>query len=169
MRGILGHGAYLPHRRLDRTTIATIAGTGGGKGTRAVAGFDEDTTTLGVEAARLALRSPPGVAVRSLLFSPVEPAYVDKTNATAVHAALRLPADVPALDLGGAVRSASGALLLALAGGPRTLVVGAGIRPGLPGAADEAAGGDGASALLVGDDADGPLLAELIGTGSATE
>src|SRR4051794_19427095 len=146
MRGILGHGAYLPHRRLDRTTIATIAGTGGGKGTRTVAGFDEDTTTLGVEAARLALRSTPGVAVRSLLFSTVEPAYADKTNATAVHAALRLPADVPALDVNGAVRSASGALLLACGGGASALLVGSGIRPRLPGSADEAAGGAGAPA-----------------------
>jgi hydroxymethylglutaryl-CoA synthase len=169
MRGILGHGAYLPHRRLDRTTIATIAGTGGGKGTRTVAGFDEDTTTLGVEAARLALRSTPGVAVRSLLFSTVEPAYADKTNATAVHAALRLPADVPALDVNGAVRSASGALLLACGGGGPALVVGSGIRTGLPGSADEAAGGDGASAVIIGDEADGPLLAELLGTGSSTE
>jgi 3-hydroxy-3-methylglutaryl CoA synthase len=169
LRGILGHGGYLPHRRLDRSAIAPVAGTGGGKGTRTVASFDEDTTTLGVEAARLALRSAPGVGVRSLLFSTVEPAYVDKTNATALHAALRLPADVPALDLGGAVRSASGALLLALAGGPPTLVVGAGVRTGLPGSADEAAGGDAGSAVLVGDDGDGPLLAELLGTGSATE
>ena len=54
MRGILGHGAYLPHRRLDRSTIAAVAGSGGGKGTRTVASFDEDTTTMGVEAARLA-------------------------------------------------------------------------------------------------------------------
>src|SRR4051794_25243920 len=170
MRGILGHGAYLPHRRLDRTTIATIAGTGGGKGTRTVAGFDEDTTTLGVEAARLALRSTPGVAVRSLLFSTIEPAYADKTNATAVHAALRLPADVPAIDVNGAVRSASGALLLACGGGGGpALVVGSGIRTGLPGSTDEAAGGDGASAVIIGDEADGPLLAELLGTGSATE
>ena len=169
-RGILGHGAYLPHRRLDRTTIAAVAGSGGGKGTRTVASFDEDTTTLGVEAARLALRSAPGVDVRSLVFSTVEPAYVDKTNATAVHAALRLPSDVPAVDLGGAVRSSTGALLLALAGGGGpTLVVGAGIRTGLPGSADEVAGGDAGSAVLVGDSADGVLLAELLGTGSATE
>jgi len=169
MRGILGHGAYLPHRRLDRSTIAAVAGSGGGKGTRTVASFDEDTTTMGVEAARLAMRSAPGTEVGSLVFSTVEPAYVDKTNATAVHAALRLPAEVPAIDAGGAVRSAAGALRLGLAGGAPTLVVGAGIRTGLPGSADEAAGGDGASAVLVGDSADGVLLAELLGTGSATE
>jgi 3-hydroxy-3-methylglutaryl CoA synthase len=169
MRGILGHGAYLPHRRLDRTTIAAVAGGGGGKGTRTVASFDEDTTTLGVEAGRLALRSVPAVDVRTLLFSTVEPAYLDKTNATAIHAALRLPDDVPALDLGGAVRSAAGALRLALGGGEPALVIGSGIRTGLPGSADEAAGGDAAAGLVVGSDADGPLLAELLGTGSATE
>src|SRR5690349_12821643 len=165
MRGITGFGAYLPHRRLDRTTIAAIAGTGGGKGTRTVAGFDEDTTTLGVEAARLALaagdRTP-----ELLLFSTVTPAYLDKTNATAIHAALRLPDSAPALDLNGATRSAIGALGLALDGSAETLVVASDIRYGLPGSPDEAAGGDGAAAILVGD-GDG-VLAERIGGASVT-
>lgn len=170
MRGILSSGAYLPHRRLDRATIAAVAGTGGGTGTRTVASFDEDSTTMAVEAARLALRSAPGgVHPRHLVLSTVTPAYVDKTNATAVHAALRLPAATTAVDLGGAVRSAIGALRLALDGSGPTLVVGSDLRTGLPGSVDEATGGDGASALLVGDDADGPVLAELIGSGSATE
>src|SRR5437764_525165 len=40
-RGIVSYGAYLPHRRLDRAEIAPVAGTGGGKGTRTVASFDE--------------------------------------------------------------------------------------------------------------------------------
>jgi hydroxymethylglutaryl-CoA synthase len=168
MRGIISHGAYLPHRRLDRTTIAAVAGTGGGKGTRTVASYDEDTTTLGVEAARRALRSVDTVP-GALWFSTVEPAYVDKTNATTVHAALRLPAEVIAADFGGAVRSGVGALRAALAGGPAALVVSAGIRTGLPGSADEAAGGDAGAALLVGDDADGQVLAELIGSGTATD
>jgi 3-hydroxy-3-methylglutaryl CoA synthase/uncharacterized OB-fold protein len=167
VRGILSHGAYLPHRRLDRTTIAAVAGQGGGVGTRTVASFDEDTTTLGVEAARRTLATTdarPG----ALWFSTVEPAYLDKTNATAVHAALRLPAEVIAADFGGAVRSGVAALRAALVGGPATLVVTAGIRTGLPGSADEAAGGDAGAALLVGDDTDGPVLAELVGSGTAT-
>src|SRR6185437_9451942 len=58
-RGILGWGSYLPYRRLDRSTIAAVAGAGGGKGTRTVASFDEDTTTLGVESARQVLRALP--------------------------------------------------------------------------------------------------------------
>lgn len=168
MRGILSHGAYLPHRRLDRTTIAAVAGAGGGKGTRTVASYDEDTTTLGVEAARRALRGTP-VQPGAVWFSTVEPAYVDKTNATAIHAALRLEDHVVAADFGGAVRSGVAALRAALVGGPTTLLVSAGIRTGLPGSADEASGGDAGAALLVGDDDGGPVLAELVGAGAATD
>ncbi len=173
MRGITGFGAYLPYRRLDRSTIAAVAGTGGGKGTRTVAGFDEDTTTMGAEAARRALRAAPdGAPVPGmLLFSTVAPAYADKTNATAIHAALRLPAAAAVLDMNGAVRSSMGALGLALDGSVDTLVVGSDIRFGLAGSADEAAGGDGAAAFLVGDDSQtssAPVLAELIGAASVT-
>ena len=102
-------------------------------------------------------------------FSTVTPAYVDKTNATAIHAALRLPGDVIAADFGGAVRSGVAALRSALAGGPTTLLVSADVRTGLPGSADEAAGGDAGAALLVGDDADGEVIAEVLGAGSATD
>ena len=168
MRGIISYGAYVPHRRLDRSTIAAVAGTGGGKGTRTVASYDEDTTTLGVEAARRALRATtarPG----ALWFSTVTPAYVDKTNATTVHAALLLPGDVIAADFGGAVRSGIAAYRSALAGGPAALVVTADIRTGLPGSADETAGGDAAAALLIGDEGDGSVIAELLGSGTATD
>jgi hydroxymethylglutaryl-CoA synthase len=169
-RGILSYGAYLPYRRLDRSEIRAVAGTGGGKGTRTVAGFDEDATTMGVAAARVALAAAPGgVALRSLWFSTVAPPYLDKTNATAVHAALRLPADAPAYDVNGAIRSAAGALWAGMATGKPALVVAADMRTGRPGSPDEATGGDAASALVVGTAADGPLVAEVIGTGGATE
>ena len=167
-RGILSYGAYLPYRRLDRSTIAAVAGGGGGKGTRAVASYDEDTTTMAVEAGRLALRSSP-VAPAALSFSTVAPAYLDKTNAAAIHAALRLDSDVPAFDFGGAVRSGIGALRSALASGEPALVLAADIRTGLPGSADEAAGGDAAAAILIGSDADGPLLAEYLAGAGATD
>jgi hydroxymethylglutaryl-CoA synthase len=171
MRGILAAGGYVPRGRLDRSVIGPFVGTGGGKGTRAVASYDEDTTTMGVEAARIALRSAGDGAPRpdGLWFSTVAPAYLDKTNATAVHAALRLDHDVPALDLGGAARSAIGALTIALAAAGTTLVVSSDVRTGLPGSADEAAGGDAAAALLVGDGDRGPLIAEFVGGASATE
>ena len=168
-RGIVGAAAYLPHRRLDRSTIAAVAGTGGGKGTRTVAGYDEDTTTMGVEAARAALRPLDGVAPHTLWFSTVAPAYADKTNATAIHAALRLGPDVGAFDANGSVRSAMGALHAALGGRGSHLVVSADLRSGLAGGPDESTFGDGAAALAIGDERDGPVLAELIGGGWATE
>jgi hydroxymethylglutaryl-CoA synthase len=168
-RGIVGAAAYLPHRRLDRSTIAAVAGTGGGKGTRTVASYDEDTTTMGVEAARAALRPLADLQPHTLWFSTVEPAYADKTNATAIHAALQLGADVGAFDAHGSVRSAMGALHAALGGRGPHLVVSADLRSGLAGGPDESAFGDGAAALMVGDERDGPVLAELIGGGWATQ
>ncbi len=172
-RGIISAAGYLPHRRLDRSTIAAVAGAGGGKGTRTVAGYDEDTTTMGVEAARAAL-APLGAGaadlVDALWLSTVAPAYLDKTNATAVHAALRLDPAAPAFDANGAVRSAVGALRAALAGQGTLLVIGSDLRVGLPGGPDEAAFGDGAAALVVGDGGgSAPLLAEVVGKGGATE
>ena len=56
-RGIIAAAGYVPYRRLQRAEIAKLFGSGGGRGTRAVASYDEDTTTMGVEAARLCLRS----------------------------------------------------------------------------------------------------------------
>ena len=167
MRGILSAAGYVPYRRLARADIAAFMGSGGGKGSRAVASHDEDTTTLGVEAARLALRTASGVTPEALWFSTSQPAYLDKTNATAVAAALRLPGDVGAYDFGGALRSGIGSLLSALRGGGTTLVVAADVRDGLPTSGDESAGGDAGAAVLVGD---GPgVLAEVVATASATD
>ncbi|HVB91067.1 MAG TPA: OB-fold domain-containing protein [Acidimicrobiales bacterium] len=167
MRGIISAAGYVPYRRLSRTGISAFMGSGGGQGTRAVASHDEDTTTLGAEAARLALRGVPAAVPDSLWFATSSPAYLDKTNATAVAGALRLPADVGAYDFGGALRSGIGCLVTALCGTGTTLVVSADQRDGLPGGADEAAGGDAGAAVLVGD---GPgVVAELVATASATD
>jgi len=169
VRGIISAAGYVPYWRLDRSQVAATFGSGGGKGTRAVASYDEDTTTMGVEAARLALKSAAGVAPMALTFATVAPAYLDKTNATTIHAALRLDSDVGAFDFGGAVRSSVGALRAAMRPGFPVLVVSADTRDGQPTSADEVAGGDGAAALLVGSDDDGPVIAEILGTGTSTE
>lgn len=172
MRGILSSAGYVPYRRLRRSAVPEVLGTGGGKGTRAVASHDEDTTTMGLEAARLALGPVPAAAPGALWFTTPTPSYADKTNATAIHAALRLPSEVAALDFGGALRSGIGALAVALTGSGNgtTLVVMADMRDGLPGGADESSGGDAAAALLVGEDTPGaPVIAELVGSASATD
>jgi 3-hydroxy-3-methylglutaryl CoA synthase len=169
MRGIISAAGYVPYWRLDRSQVAATFGSGGGKGTRAVASYDEDTTTMGVEAARLALKGAGGATPQALAFATVAPAYLDKTNATAIHSALRLDSDVAAYDFGGAVRSSVGGLLAALRGSVPVLVVSADARDGKPTSADEVAGGDGAAAVLVGSDDDGAVIAELVGVGTATD
>lgn len=151
--GILSFGSYVPYRRLERADIAKTMGSGGGKGERSVASYDEDTTTMGAEAARAAKRDAAGAAVDAVWFSTTSPAYLEKTNAGAIHAVLRLPQESSAADFGGAARSgiaALGAALRAAAGGSSTMVVASDIRTGLATGSDESNGGDGAAAILVG-------------------
>ncbi|MCA1846192.1 MAG: hydroxymethylglutaryl-CoA synthase, partial [Actinobacteria bacterium] len=167
-RGILAYGAYLPFHRLDRKSISATLGQGGGKGTRTVASYDEDTTSLGVEAARRALRALPAGAPppTALYFATGDPAYLEKSNAATVHAALGLDPSVVAYDFGGGVRSGVGALRAALERAEPTLVVLSDIRTGLPGGVDEAAGGDAAVAFVTAGA--GPLVAELVAAAGAT-
>jgi 3-hydroxy-3-methylglutaryl CoA synthase/uncharacterized OB-fold protein len=171
MRGIITAAGYVPYHRLDRAASGAAHGGSAGTGTRSVASYDEDTTTMGVEAARLALRSLGHVpSVDQLWFSTTAPTYVDKTNATVVHAALRLDRDTPAFDANGSVRSAAGAVRAALTGAGSTLVVAADQRTGLPNSADERDGGDAGAAVLIGDDGDGsPVIAEYLGGASTSE
>ncbi len=168
MRGVIGYGAYVPYHRLRRATIAAALGAGPAKGARAVASFDEDTTSMGVEAGRVALVAASAGVIERLFFATSAPAYLDKTNATAIHAALGLPPGCCAVDAVGSVRSAMGALLASCDASVTALAVCSDQRTGLPGGVDERSGGDAAAAFAFGDDSVAPVLAELLGHGSAT-
>ena len=170
--GIKAWGTYLPYWRLQRSAIAGTLGSGGGRGRRAVASYDEDTTTLGVEAGRRALAAGPGAgAVQDLFLSTPDPGYLDKTSATTVHAALGLGRASGAYDFAGSSRSATATLLGALAagggtGGRTTLAVLSDLRTGLAGSAEERDSGDGAAAFLCAPDG---AVAELVGRGAASD
>ena len=170
--GIVAWGSYLPYWRLQRSAIKDVLGSGGGKGTRAVASYDEDTTTLGVEAGRRGAghghRERAGPGVGDLLFSTPAPGYLDKTNATTVHAALGLARDAGAYDFVGSPRSAQGTLLAALSTvrSRPTLAVVSDLRTGLAGGPEERDAGDGAVALLCAGDG---AVAELIGRGASSD
>jgi hydroxymethylglutaryl-CoA synthase len=153
MSGIVSYGVYLPVWRLQRAAIAAALGTGGGRGTRCVASYDEDTTSMGVEAARRALAwAPAGYEPSIVAFATTSPAYLDKTNANAIHAALALPSSAGTVDCIGSVRSAAAAVMVAeLREG---IAVMADIRTGMPGGADESSGGDAGVALVMGSDSD---------------
>ena len=161
-QGIVAYAAYLPAHRLALADVAATLGAGRGKGTRVVASFDEDSTTLAVEAARAALR---GRTAASLWFATTSPAYAEKTNAAAIHAALGLGGEGFAVDLAGSARSAEGALRAA-SGQPGGLAVLADVRVGTPGSADERENADGAAAFLFGPEDE--ALAVPVATASVT-
>ena len=103
-------------------------------------------------------------------FSTASPAYLDKNNASTLHAALRLDTDVAAFDFGGALRSGIGALRAALDG--NGTIAGRHLRPTRRAsrrAATSRRPATARAALLIGDDSDGPVIAEYLGGASATE
>jgi hydroxymethylglutaryl-CoA synthase len=167
MRGIIGYGTYIPYHRLQRGAITEALGAGGGRGTRAVASYDEDATSMAVEASRNLVRS---VEARpdTVLFATATPPYLDKTNANVIHAALDLSSSVFAADVAGSSRCFDAALRQAVDSSRPTLLVASDVRTGRPSSADEANCGDAAVALLVGDDTDGPVIAEWVGGASST-
>jgi len=163
--GIVSWGTYLPHWRLKRTSIGLALEAPSGRGTRSVASYDEDTTTMAVEAARVAVAVDGTPPPTSLVFSTPAPAYLDKTNASVIHAALGLDGAAGAYDLCGSLRSAVAAEQLGRRGEGATLVVAADLRTGPAGGAEERDSGDGAAALLFGSHG---AVAELLGEASAS-
>lgn len=161
MAGILRYGSYVPYFRLTRAAI------GGGKGERAVASFDEDAVSMAVEAGRDAVRG--GVAVDTLLFATLSPAYAEKLDGATIQAALDLPEGITSVDVGGSSRMGTAALLLGLdlaEAGRRALVCAGDVSVGAPGGARESQGGDAAVAFVTGPDAE--AIARCTGRASAT-
>lgn len=166
MIGITAFASYVPASRLPAGAIPPNLRSAGGPGSRSVASYDEDTTTMGVEAARRVVGA--GARPEGLLFATSRPAYLDKTNATVVHAALSLEPDVAAYDMVGSVRSGISAIRAAVDAAAQarpTLAVLSDIRTGLPGGVDEQTGGDAAAAFLLGTEG---VLAEFVAAGAST-
>src|SRR5712692_1215051 len=103
MAGIVSYGSYVPYRRLKRAAISAVLGVPATKGERAVASFDEDAVSMGVEALRDALRASSAAEVGALFFATTTPPYAEKLNAAIVGAAARLPAEMRASDLAGSI------------------------------------------------------------------
>ena len=112
MADLIAYGTYVPRHRLARSDIAAALGAPAGKGSRTVAGYDEDTTSMAVEAGREAMATlQPGLALSRLLFATAAPPYLDKTNANVVHAALRLDPSTLAMDMMGAAQMSTNNLI----------------------------------------------------------
>ena len=148
--GITAVGAYLPILRADRGAIAReYAWSGLGMpraGFRAVAGWDEDTLTMAVEAARTLVHPAPA----ALRIASTSAYYSDRSQSAVALDALGLPRNVRASDLANSRRAGTSALLDALLGGNEEVVVAAEKRLTRAGSASQLGYGDGSAAVRVG-------------------
>ena len=169
--GILGFGAYLPKRRLDRGAIhafnSWFAGglRGLAKGEKAIANWDEDAITMGVEAARDCLAQGDRSRVAGLTLASTSLVFADRLNAGVIKEALTLPDATAASDATGSLRAGSSALYEALGGSTTRLVIAAERRIARPGSEAEMQQGDAAAAMLVGC---GAVIARYLGGHSVT-
>src|ERR1700746_649726 len=154
MAGIVSYGSYIPYRRLKRSAIAAVLGVPAGRGERAVASFDEDSVSMGVEALRDALKRAPNAIPSSLLFATTTAPYAEKLNAAIIGAATLLPTEIRAADLTGSTRAGLSGLLQALDAlhsGSYAAITMADARLGAPEGRLEQQTGDGAAAFIVGN------------------
>lgn len=162
MTGITAIGAHLPAARLSRADIADAMGwlTPGlpRVGTRTMAFWDEDSTTMAVEAARAALAD---ITPDVLDFCTVTPAFAERQNASILHAALGLPPLVSTQEASATPLAGLIALHRNLEAGTRALVACADRPVCAPGSLSESRAGDGAACVVTGDAA--PALTYLGG------
>ncbi len=151
MVGIIDIATYVPRGILRLSDIQEALAVGSLNGERSVMNFDEDSTTMSVEAIRT-LPFEKVLQGRSLWFATTSPAYQFKSNSSAIHAACSLKAEVSTFDMGQSVRASFGALKAA----SETLgiAVCADSWTGPPGSDEERIGGDGAGVVCFGIDND---------------
>jgi hydroxymethylglutaryl-CoA synthase len=110
----------------------------------------------------------PAAAPGAIWFATASPAYLDKTNATTIHAALRQPPGRRRLRLRRCAavgdRSPVDPPWPRHRTGTTLVVAWPTYGTAFPTSSDESAGGDGAAAIVVGDDGPGtPVIAEYLG------
>ncbi len=116
--GIIGYGSYVPIYRLPNAEVARVW-TGGGRGPieeKAVAGLDEDTITIAIEAARNALARAGLEAeqLRAIWVGSESPPYAVKPSSTLVAEALGATPYLLAADMQFACKAGTEALQAAL-------------------------------------------------------
>ena len=173
--GILSFGAYIPKRRLQRSTIyaanAWFAGSlkGLARGERAIADWDEDAITMGVEAARDALTGIDRDTIGGVTLASTTFPFADRQNAGILKEALVLHDESGTMDVGGSMRAGTTALINAFrssqAGAGSQLCVASDMRKSRPASEVELLNGDAAAAVVVGQ---GPVIARFLGSHSVS-
>jgi hydroxymethylglutaryl-CoA synthase len=157
--GIVGYGAYVPRYRLPAKEVARVWGDTGGAPVKekAVAGLDEDTITMSVEAARNAL-SRAGIdptEIRAVWVGSESHPYAVKPSSTVVAEAIGATPAVQAADLEFACKAGSEAVVMGIGivgsgMGRYVLAIGMDTAQGRPGDALEYTAASGGAAFIVG-------------------
>ena len=172
MAGIISYGAYIPLQRINRKVISAATGwsTSAARlpGEKAVANYDEDSLTMAVAAAIDCLDGTGRENIDSLYFATTTPPYRERQNAGIIATALDLRADIRTGDFSDSVKAGTGALLAAYdavkAGSDKEVMVCASdCRLGRAGSPQEVMFGEGAAALIMGNDG---VIATLEGSHS---
>ncbi len=175
--GLKAYGAYVPRLRLSRTAIAEAnawfnpAIKGLAKGERAICNWDEDSLTMGVEAARDCLtpaRLDEGApAIKAVTFASTTLPFADRQNAGILATALNLGESVATMDFTASQRAGTSGLLNALqqeigrnAEAGESLFVAADKRRTQASGPQELQFGDAAAAFTVGR---GDVIADYLG------
>jgi len=163
--GIVSYGAYIPIYRLDREKICEMWSEKRGNGERSVANVDEDAITMGVAAALDCLKGFASDTIDGLYFASNTAPYREKQSASIIATALDLRTDIFTADFcnsmgagAQALRSACDAVKAGTA--KRVLVIASDCRIPPPNSVFELTVGDGAAALLVGEE---EIIAEIEG------
>ena len=169
MAGIVAYGSYVPRYRLARDVIAKEWGQPSMGGEKAVAGHDEDSLTLAVNAALNALPDD-DATLDAIYFASTTPPYREKQSATTLAAVLDAAPSVRTADFTDSLRAGTSAMRAGLdalhAGAKRVLVCAGDCRMGEPDTLAEQSYGDAGAALVLGDD---DVIAEVIGTHGVSE
>jgi len=153
--GIHGWGFAIPRRRLSNQAVQEAWNRPGFPGSRAVTGPDEDSLTLGMQAALQVIADTDESKIEGLIFASTTSVFAEKSCAVLLGTALGLTNQTRCIDVGGSLRAGSIALETAcdlVTGGScrSVLVIAADQRFSQPGSPDEFLFGHAGVALLVG-------------------
>jgi hydroxymethylglutaryl-CoA synthase len=158
--GIVGYGAYVPRFRLPAKEVARVWADGSGGlpiKEKAVAGLDEDTITMSIEAARNALARAciDPQEIRAVWVGSESHPYAVKPSSTIVGEAIGATPHIQAADLEFACKAGSEAVVMGmgLVGsgmGRYALAIGMDTAQGRPGDALEYTAASGGAAFIVG-------------------
>jgi len=174
MSGIVSYGAYVPKYRIDRKLIYKSMGWLNPAtfmpGEKAVANYDEDSVTMAVAAGIDCLTGIDRTGVDAVFFATATSPYAERQSAEIIATALDCRADIRTADITDTPKAGTTAVLSAVdavkAGSlKKAMVCAADIRIGKAGSAQEEIFGDGAAALLIGEE---DVVAEYAGSFSVS-